>query len=62
MRAIYIAIKDGDKDSMCPTPRLQILLDEHDLINYIKSGWECYILTGLKKVESVQTTVIECDE
>lgn len=40
----------------------RIICDELELAQHLIEGWSCYELTGIKKIESVETTVIEAKE
>lgn len=57
MDKFYICTKKRtqfDNESIC-----KIVTDEIELARHIKDNWACYIMNGLSKVESVETTVIE---
>lgn len=67
MDKLYIALKPFASDPLSQrfeegAPASQIITDDHVLARYIKQQWECYLFTGLKKIESVETTVIEKNE
>ena len=57
MSNVYLAI--NNKKACCENVPHQIFTDEIALASYIREQWDCYLFDGLKKIQSVETTVIE---
>jgi len=63
MANVYLALatkeSNANYDPLRTQQASQIFTDDLKLAQYIQAQWDCYIFTGLKKVGSVETTIIE---